>query len=88
MNDNPVELPTYDVGQWNRLPGVTVPHDSDHHAHLRPAPVVPAAPGSLEPQAAEQAQETPAAVVKPEPVREPVKAPAEDGTFSRAYLAK
>jgi len=29
---------THDRAAWARLPGVTVPYDSDHHPHLQPAP--------------------------------------------------
>ena len=85
-----VEYPTYDHNRRHQWPGISVPQDADHLPHLQPGPEVPVAPGSLEPDAAEAAQEAVVKPVpaKPVPVREPVTPPAEDGEFSWAYLAK
>ena len=67
-----------------------MPYDADHFPHLRPAPVAPLAPGSLEPDAAEAAEEVTVKPVlaKPEPPRVPAAEPARDDELARAYLAK
>jgi hypothetical protein len=87
MNDHTaVDAATYDAARFNRLPGVTVPAGADHHPHLRPASWVPEPvfPERAAEEAADEVMEV--APVKPEPVREPVKAPAEDGQVARGYL--
>jgi hypothetical protein len=82
-----VEYPTYDHNRRHQWPGISVPQDADHLPHLQPGPVVPVAPGSLEPDAAEEAVVKPV-LAKPVPVREPAPEPARDGELARAYLAK
>jgi hypothetical protein len=49
-------------------------------------PAVPAPADDLSPEAGEAAQDAPVAPAKPAPVREPAKAPAEDGQVAKGYL--
>jgi hypothetical protein len=88
MTQHDLDAATYDAARWNRLPGVAVPADSDHHAHLKPAAWVPEPvfPEQAAEEAADEVMEAPAA--KPEPVRVPVPEPTRDGEFARAYIRK